>query len=321
MILKHFLDYSFNPYSLIFFVAAIVGVYVAFRVIQQRNKSCVVNLFILLLILSILSNIALFFQSNSLSAKNFEFWGFINLTVSVFAAPIFLFFALMFIGKIAFVRNIVFFLLALLPPLIFLFLYWQTDLFISHNFNYAQLAPWGYVPLEGPLEMVGSLFFAIYFCLGYSLIIFHFFKEKNKKNRQPLKIMVIALFVPTLFIPLFQVILPHFLGFPSFPASSVFVMIMSIIIGYALSKYKLSIFNLVDIAPELIESIPTSFLVLDEDKNIRFVSSPAEKFLGYGAGEIIGKNFYNFIKKESRAIYEKETLKILEHEKEVEIEN
>jgi len=236
-------NFGSNIYLLIFFVSILINVALLVIILDRKSSAFALYWFSLLLLLGTMSAVAAFALSLSSSPASFEFWNTINQICISWIPPTILFFGIAFVNKEKLLRNLFFMSGSCTPAVVFLYLFLKTDLLQNQNFSDATWTPWGIQAGNGPLAVLIGLYFIFYLTIVYGFLIDFYKHTVDKTKKKQILLITLALLIPTISGLIFQGVLPRFVDFAIFPTAIVSTALMSVVIGYALVKYGIEIFD------------------------------------------------------------------------------
>lgn len=181
-------------------------------------------------------------------------------------------------------RRILFWTLTLVPPLIFLFLSWTTNLIGVHSFERAEKFQWGY---ESPTGEYWLIYIAWYLFITLTSLIFllrHFRQVSYGARRKQILFFVIAIVLPLIVNIITVGILPIY-NIYSFPVGLVLLDIITIL-GITVIFYN----NWFEVTPNLVLSnIKRVILTVDTSGYIIQANSYSTQILKKSLSSIICK--------------------------------
>ncbi len=179
------------------------------------------------------------------------------------------------------------YLLIYIPTLFFIFFHWLIEPLERYNeIFYPAEKIWAY----------GALFLSIYLCFIYYL------KVNNRRKKQQAKYVSIGFFIVMATNFITEYLLPLFrIGIPNLTTTA--FTFTTILVAYAIWRYKLFILTPVTAAENIISTMSDSLFLVDADERITSINHGASKLLGYEENELIGKPMQIiFSEKEDKAL-------------------
>jgi PAS domain S-box-containing protein len=177
--------------------------------------------------------------------------------------------------------------------ILFLYLWWNTNLIHIYGFSNAVSTPWGPVTPIGRLQPLALIYFFINFSYGAFLLISYYKKLTEPVRKKQALLVVIACCLPFVSDLFFQGLLPLF-GLKAFPATAVSMNVMFALIVYAIYKYRLFYVDNQILAENLIRFLPLLFFVVDKKGYVTSVNKVIAQF-GLKQADVIGQSVSNFL--------------------------
>jgi signal transduction histidine kinase len=176
-----------------------------------------------------------------------------------------------------------FWLIIMIPSLIFLYLSWTSNLVGVHDPSTAILQPWGYETPTGPFWLEYILWYDLMVIASISVLITYYRTMVDQTKKKQTLYFIYAIVIPLVFNTIAVGILPVFNIF-LFPIGLIFVDVVTIV-GIALI-YR---YNWLEVSPFLILSnINQLILSVDMKGRIVQVNPFAEKLLKKPAHKLLG---------------------------------
>lgn len=201
----------------------------------------------------------------------------------VFTSPAFLVFALAYTKKIKILTTFVFWLLLLLPAIIFLYLSWSTNTISIHSYSSAVLYAWGYETPIGTYFPVYVLWFELNMITGTVLLIRHYRSVQEYIKRKQAFYVTASVLVPLSIGSVTNGILPM-INVYILPAGVLLASCISPIIVFAIYKY-----GLFEVTPlTILSNINQAIITIDKKGNVLQMNRFSEKMLNVKAAQILG---------------------------------
>lgn len=125
-------------------------------------------------------------------------------------------------------RKILFWFLILVPPLIFLFFSWVTDLIGVHSFDRAEMFPWGYESPTGEYWLIYIVWYFLVTLASLAFLIRHYIQVYSGARKKQTVFFIIAITLPLAINIITVGILPIY-NIYSFPVGLILLDIVTII--------------------------------------------------------------------------------------------
>ncbi|HEX7456547.1 MAG TPA: ATP-binding protein [Candidatus Nanoarchaeia archaeon] len=297
-------DFVFNPYAILSYLALVTNSIVIY-LIASRGLQVSANRWFVFTVLALIPwsiSETLFRLSANPTAAGF--WESLGVIGWIFVSPIFLSFTLAYIGKENLLSRLSTQALLFGPAIVFLFLGWTTDLISNNVPSEYYRVPWGWESPSAPLFWLAILWLDVLFIISLGLLIHYRKKLKDSARRRQTLLVLIGVLVPIVGGSITNGLLP-ILGIEVFQAAVVLTTIMSLIVTYAIIKYKLFVFNPATIAANIVETMNEILLVFNPSNTIEFVNNAVEKALGYKRNYLVGQHFKDLLAGDWEYFYNK----------------
>ena len=267
-------------------LAFILNLYILMLVITQDYRKRVSHIFTVLIGLFIFWDVFEFAVRNSLYEPSALVFAKMTWIVVAFIPPVYLNFALVFPREKRILRNKLVYIIMYFPALIVAYLVWFSSSFIVGTtpilFGDARTI------IYGPyLNFYSAYAYPIFFA-GLWLLFEAWKKSKNKRERLQGKWMFYASLIPIVGGSVSNIVLPS-MGFQVFPLASSFMVVMSLMIANAITKYRIISVTPSFAAETIISMLPHGILLLDQDQKILYINKMLIDALGYKKEELIGQ--------------------------------
>jgi PAS domain S-box-containing protein len=203
----------------------------------------------------------------------------------IFVPVAFLIFSLSYGKYFKPLYYISFWVLLLLPPIIFLYLSWTSDLVGVHSAALSKLYPWGYETPTGQLWPIYMIWFDSVIILAIGILIYHYrHLEDNVKKRQSYFIIHAAT-IPLILDTITIGILPYFNIFV-FPVGVIVLNIMTFV-----GVYAIYIYGWFMVTPKaVLASLNQAIITVDNKGTIIQINPFSEKLLGVTTSQVVGQD-------------------------------
>jgi PAS domain S-box-containing protein len=186
-----------------------------------------------------------------------------------------------------------------LVQIIFVILDYTTQLIVVS----ATVVPGGYEMIRGPLYLPYTGIVAIYVLIGLFLL-FRFHREvKSPREKNQVKLVMVASGIPLVFAIVFEVLPPVF-GLHDILVTPLVSSITGFCIGYAMLRYGLMTITQEMAAENIVETMSDYLIVADDQGNIALANRACLDALGYTRDEVKGLHLSVFFPQE-KALLEK----------------
>lgn len=192
----------------------------------------------------------------------------------IFVPSTMLIFAISFGSYVHLLRKLAFWLLLFLPPLVFLFLSWTSELVGVHAYNTATFYPWGYETPTGPLWGVYMFWYDLMVVVAVSVLLRYYRTMIDQTKRKQALYFIYAITIPLVINTITVGVLPIFDVFV-FPVGLILIDIVTVV-GIAL----IIRYNWFEVSPSIILSnLNQAILTVDTKGRIIQTNQFAEKLL------------------------------------------
>lgn len=215
----------------------------------------------------------------------------------------FLMFTIGFIGKEQRLHHVLTYVLSSLYIFGMIFLSWKTSLVIDNVYEQTASGEILRISNRAPFSGVLSASISGVFTVSLLLLIIAFFNAKESIRKKQLQYVVIAVLIPFMASQVYyRLFAPAGINLEN-ALNPILNTLMSLVIVFAILKYRL--FNVPNdiLANNLIATIPNALFVVDAEKKIKQINHAALVLLGYKENQIINKNFDDLIELEDGKKY------------------
>lgn len=279
-------------YPLIFLASTIISL-VLFLFIYNIKNNPSANWLKLLILIGILNTFTQFGLSIVTSPEGYELFYKLNSLALLLLAPAFVNFVFSYTDKEKTVKDFTFVLFTTGIFILFLYLWWTTDLIAIHGLNHARSTPWGPMAPIGILEPVLIIYFLLNYLHGTYLLVKYYKKQTNEIRRKQVLLVILACCVPFAIDMVLEGVLP-ILGFLQFPATAILTNFMCAVIAYAIYKYRLFYVSTEILSEYLVKVMPLAFFVVDSFGDV-IATNPAVLQFGLKQEDVVGRPLSKFL--------------------------
>jgi PAS domain S-box-containing protein len=281
---------------------SLLGLFIAFNCVllfifyrHTQKNIATISLTILLLLLIIWHTPKLLTNGLHLSGATFEMLSRIAALGYIFTPVTILIFVLSFTKLHNVFYKVWFWLLLMIPPIIFLFLSWTTNLVGVHEYASATFYPWGYETPTGLLWPIYIVWYDILIISSITLLIRYYNTKLEKSIKDQTLFFIIAITLPFIITTISVGILPVF-GIFVFPFGLILVNLMSVLVIALIYRY-----GWFEVSPfTILSSINYAIFTVDRNGSILQVNPSAERLLGKQSKKLVNTSIGEvlFIQKE-----------------------
>ena len=287
--LAQIFNFTLNPFALVSLGAALVNfsLVVLIHIKAERNESN--RWFRLLLAAIVLWGVSEFLARSSGTAEGNLFWGFTGRPGWIFVPVLLFSFTLSYIGK-DLLKNRLYQYLVFGPPLVFLFVSWNTNLISNNSLADTFRVPWGWdtVPVA-PYFWVFIFWLEAFLISSVAMLTRYYFKTNDKVRKKQTLLIIIAVLIPIIGGSITDAILPIF-GVQILPVAVLLTSVMSVVVTYAILRFVLFVINPILTAKTIIDTMSESLIVLGPRNTIEQINKSTSDLLGYRKDELLGKS-------------------------------
>lgn len=288
--LAQIFDFTFNSFAVVSLLSVLINFSLVILLLNRGVNNEANRWFRLVLIALILWGLSEFLGRISANPEASLFWGYVGRPGWVFIPVIVFGFAMTFVGKGDVLKNRLNQLLIFGPGLVFLFLSWNTNLISNNNLADTIKVPWGWdiVPVA-VYFWVFIVWLEAFFVTSVALLTRFYFKASDEIRKKQILFIIVALLIPIIGGSLTDAILPIF-GIQVFPIAILLTSVMSIIITYAIIRYRLFVMSPSLTANTIVDTMSEALLVIGPNYTIEQVNKSALDLLGFRSEELVGQN-------------------------------
>lgn len=291
----------FELYTSLLAAASITNLLVLLIMMKQVGRSAVRGFFFLFLFaISVWGIPRLIINTFGLTGFAYTEVNRISALGYILVPTVFFTFSLAFTKRLELLRNKIIFLYTFLPPIIFLYLSWTTNIIENHAFDATLSTHWGVSSPTGEYFAIFLAWFESLMLISMLSLIGMYKRTASKVQKRQSLLLIIAILIPLFFGTITDGILPLF-DIHTFPSAIPLTSVMAILIGYAITRYELFEFE-----PDIILShIGNGLFTIGRSGRILKVNSAGADMIGLLESEIVGKNIKEFLtasKKRGRRI-------------------
>lgn len=297
-------DFTSNPYALLSLWSVVINSILLYLIVSKGLQVSANRWFSLVLVTLIPWGISETLSRASANPTAADFWAISGMMGWAFVAPIFLGFTLAYIGNEKFLSSLYRQLLLFGPALIFLFLGWTTSLINNRIVDQYQQFYYGWNVPSAPFFWVLILWLDGLFVISLWLLIRHWFRVREVVKRRQTALFIIAVLIPIVGGSITNGILP-ILGIDIFPAAILLTSVMSLIITYAILRYKLFVINPSTVVTNIVDTMHEILIVFNPNHIIEFVNPAVRTVLGYEKEKLVGEHLNKLFTGGWEAVHEK----------------
>ena len=291
----YLLDFTFNSYALLSLFALVVNTTLIYLIASQGLQVSANRWFIFVLITLVVwsaTESLSRFSGNPVAA---DFWGSIGSLGWIFVAPLFFGFTLSYIGKEGLISTVSKQIMLFGPAVLFLFLDWTTGLISIHDPALFEKVYYGWMSPTAPFFWT-VLFWIDSLLIASVVVLAWYYRKLDDKNaRRQTLIFIAAVLLPIVGGSITNGLLP-ILNIEVFPAAVILTSVMSLLITYAMLKYRLFSINPATVVSNIVQTINEILIVTNPAHRIEFVNDAVESVLGYKKEKLVGQPFQNLVK-------------------------
>src|SRR3989344_4485898 len=291
----YLLDFTFNSYALLSLFALVVNTTLIYLIASQGLQVSANRWFIFVLITLVVwsaTESLSRFSGNPVAA---DFWGSIGSLGWIFVAPLFFGFSLSYIGKEGLISTVSKQIMLFGPAVLFLFLDWTTGLISIHDPALFEKVYYGWSSPTAPFFWAVLLWLDSLLVASVIVLVWYYRKQDYKNVRRQTLIFIVAVLILILGGSITNGLLP-ILKIEVFPAAVILTSVMSLLITYAMLKYRLFSINPATVVSNIVQTINEILIVTNPAHRIEFVNDAVESVLGYKKEKLVGQPFQNLVK-------------------------
>ena len=301
-----------NTYTGFLLLSSVVCLIIGILVYQLNRKERLNKLFTLTFLFASYWALTDFLMRNSVNTNEAYFWN-----KTSFLWPFSL--ALLFHFSLVFTKNRllshkVSYVVIYAPAVFLSILDLTTGLvsgpIISEFFGFTYSVP------SNPLfYMIGNIWGVILGVLSLFVCLRYYYRIEEKANKDPIKLVTVGFAIPFI-INIATTVIPPYFNIDIPPLGNISTMFVSIFVGYAIWKYYLFSLNPALAAENIIDIMPDSLILTDNQGYILRVNQSFVKLTSFSPKELNGKSLFNFFGDEQQGKF---TLAELKKDKKLEI--
>ncbi|HSW88641.1 MAG TPA: histidine kinase N-terminal 7TM domain-containing protein [Candidatus Saccharimonadales bacterium] len=288
------LSFSPNPIAFSFIGCAIINLFFVGYLLRRKTNNMSIFWFVLFTIVTAVSGLANAFISMSTNQETFSFWTAITGFTNILPAPLLFSFALSFANKTDYLKKIWVILPLYITCFTLIFFSLSTELLFSPNISEAIHVPWGLAPKAGTFNFVIGIYFLLIQIIYFSILLRSYFTDTDQKRKKQIKIMLFAIAIVLFSVTLSKGFLPQIFHWPVFPSEIYLQIILVAATVYVFSKYGLSAFNIDSVSEKLLQLIPSSVVILDNNNIIELANPSAETLFHNPKAQLTGVAIKDF---------------------------
>ena len=291
----YLLDFVFNPYAILSLFAVAVNVTLIYLITSQGIQVSANRWFIFVLGALVFWGLTEALGRLSGNPAAASVWNDLGALGFVFIAPVFMGFTLSYIGKEKTISTPLRQVFLFGPALIFLFLIWTTGLIMVRDVSLFESVYYGWFTPTAPFFWVFLAWLDGLLIVSVILLIRYYSKLKDINARKQTLIFIIAVLFPIIGGSITNGLFP-ILKIEVFPAAVILTSVMSLLITYAILKYKLFSINPSTVVTNIVQTINEILIVSNPNNQIEFVNDAVTRVLGYDKDKLVHKPIRNLIK-------------------------
>ena len=294
-----------NIYTGLLLLSSVVCLIIGILVYQLNRKERLNKLFTLTFLFASYWALTDFLMRNSVNTNEAYFWN-----KTSFLWPFSL--ALLFHFSLVFTKNRLLNHKAsyavIYAPAVFLSILDLTTGLISgpiisefFGFTYS-------VPSNPFFYMVGNIWGVILGVLSLFVCIKYYYRTEEKSNKDPIKLVTVGFAIPFI-VNIATTVIPPYFNINVPPLGNISTMFVSIFVGYAIWKYYLFSLNPALAAENIIDIMPDSLILTDNQGIILRVNNSFVELTSFSPEELNGKSLFNFFSDEQQGRFALAALK------------
>lgn len=290
------LDCHINSFAWFFLASGAINMAVAVIIAPYRRRSQSIAWFQTFSILE--AAISIVQAWLGCTTNQTTFWALTNLSqlLLVFLPIVELVFVLYFTNRERWLNKVWVIVTLILYSSLSLILDLGSDLVVSHQLSSAVVQQWGLrAPADGALTNIIAVLFSVGFLLPIVLTALYYHHLHHSAKRHEVRLVLLALSLPTLFSILVEGLLGSIIHVPPFPGS-LLLAATNVTVAYAIIRYGLYIFNLNSATANLPQTMPGGLIILDHIGNIQYINQGTSSLLGYSEPDLVGNSFEKLLK-------------------------
>ncbi len=208
----------------------------------------------------------------------------------IFVPPTFLIFALSYSAQIKMFKYILFWIVVFLPPIIFLYLSWTTNLIGVHDPSTAINYSWGFETPTGKLWSYYIGWYDILMGFAFAVLLFHYFFLTDRSKKNQLFWILVAVVIPFVVTSFTSGILPMFNIF-IFPIGLILLNLMTVVGVSVVIRYGLFVLTPLSV----LANINHAIISVDIQGTILQMNPSSEKILKSNSDQLSGKRLEKVI--------------------------
>lgn len=287
-------DFAFNPYALLSIFAVVINLVLIYLISSRGLQSTANRWFVLVLVTLVIWGATEALERFSANPTASDFWSNLGSISWIFVSPVFLTFTILYVGREKFASSFVRQALLFGPAFVFLYLGWSTELINSRNIAEFEKVYYGWNSPVAPLFWLILLWLDALFVTALVFLTRFYFKAKSEAKKRQTLIFIIAVLIPIVGGSITNGVLP-ILGYDVFPAAVILTSVMSLLITYAILKYRLFTINPATVVTNIVKTMNEIVVVFNLNHQIEFVNDAVGRVLGYSEDDLIGKPFKKLV--------------------------
>ena len=291
----YLLDFIFNSYALLSLFALIVNTILIYLITTQGLQVSANRWFIFVLITLVVWSATESLSRFSGNPAAADFWGSIGSLGWIFVAPLFFGFTMSYIGKEGLISAVSRQTMLFGPAILFLFLDWTTGLLSIHDPALFEKVYYGWMSPTAPFFWTVLFWIDSLLVASVVVLVWYYRKLDDKNARRQTLIFIAAVLLPIVGGSITNGLLP-ILNIEVFPAAVILTSVMSLLITYAMLRYRLFSINPATVVSNIVQTINEILIVTNPAHRIEFVNDAVESVLGYKKEKLVKQPFQNLVK-------------------------
>ncbi len=164
------------------------------------------------------------------------------------------------------------------------------------------------VPTNPFFYMFGNIWGVILGVLSLFVCIKYYYRTEEKINKDPIKLVIAGFAIPFI-VNIATTVIPPYFNIDIPPLGNISTMFVSVFVGYAIWKYYLFSLNPALAAENIIDIMPDSLILADNQGIIFRVNNSFAELTSFSPEELNGKSLFNFFSDEHQGRFALAALK------------
>ena len=282
-------EFTFNPYALLSLLGLVTNVVVIYLIATSGYQVLTNRLYILEQIAMVLWSGTETLVRLSANPQTANFWYLVGAPGWLLMSPLFLSFVIAYVGKEKFLSSINNLAILFFPGFLLLFFAWRTSLLVNPDPSLARYAFWGWDTFKLPLFGIFMIWLDALYIISLVLLVRFRSKTEDPIKHKQATLIILGILVPVIVGSFTNGFLPV-LRFEILPLAVPLTTIMSVMISYAILRYKLFTINPSMVVTNIVRTMNEILIVFNPRHYIDFVNDAVENILGYKKEDITGQH-------------------------------